>query len=322
MSHRAVQISSRLALTVWASAAFATVAQAGGRLHYVSSTGSNANACTLAAPCKTLARAVKVTEAGGEVRVLDSSEFGRLTTITQSVTITGGGATVFAGAITINDASAVVSLRGLVLNGAGTAAGTSGITIQAAAAVHIEGCTIHNFPGDGIQVAGGNADLSVTDSTFRENGRDGVFVNNDATGSLSVDNSRFIGNLSGVATFNPSGSASVNRSLAFNNSEAGIEVLNGGTMNVTATVLAQNGRGFLLNIGGNINLVASTVRGNTSEGLYVFTSNSTARISDSVFTNNGTGINNKGTVLTRQNNTVSGNTSNILGNAFTPLAGI
>jgi uncharacterized protein with beta-barrel porin domain len=62
-------------------------------------------------------------------------------------------------------------------------------------------------------------------------------------------------------------------------------------------------------------------RGN-SRGLRVQTT-STARLSGSVVTNNGTGLSVQGgsTLLTRANSTVSGNTANVSG-MLTILAGI
>jgi hypothetical protein len=53
---------------------------------FVASTGNDANACSIAAPCGGFARAITQTSAGGEVIVLDSAGYG-VVTITQSVSI-------------------------------------------------------------------------------------------------------------------------------------------------------------------------------------------------------------------------------------------
>jgi hypothetical protein len=63
----------------------------------------------------------------------------------------------------------------------------------------------------------------------------------------------------------------------------------------------------------------SVARGNGGPGLSV-DGGASARISNSVFTNNATGIANNGIVQTRQNNTIASNTTEITGNALTPLA--
>jgi nitrous oxidase accessory protein NosD len=282
------------------SCAFATAAQA-GRLSYVSSAGNDANACTLAAPCRTLTHAIAATTHGGEVRVIDSAGYGAAITIGKSITVSGDGATIFAGAITINNASAVVTLRGLVLNGGGAAASSKGVTIAAAETVHIERCTIHGFPQHGILLSGAAADLTVTDSIARDNGQNGVEVDSSTTARLTVDNSRFENN-GNIGVFMLSGVATITRSLASGNG-------NHGFVADTATT--------------RMTLDSSTARGNTNDGLLVL-SGATAVISNSVFTNNAFGLaaTSDATLLTRQNNTVWGNTVQDAVGTETPLGGL
>src|SRR5262245_56423407 len=98
---------------------------------FVAAQGSDANACTFAAPCRTFQHAHDVVAAGGEVDVLDPAGYGALT-ITKSISIQGhdfAGMTVPNGGtgITINAAATdTVSLRGLIIEGAGV--GTNGIS--------------------------------------------------------------------------------------------------------------------------------------------------------------------------------------------------
>jgi hypothetical protein len=87
---------------------------------FVSGHGLDTNACTLAAPCRTLAHAFSLTNASGEIDVLDPAGYGSLT-INKAISIVndgvgtagvivpsgGVGITINAGP---NDA---VSLRGL-----------------------------------------------------------------------------------------------------------------------------------------------------------------------------------------------------------------
>src|SRR5256885_1578486 len=55
---------------------------------FVSAHGSDANACTLTAPCKTFAAAHAQTSPGGIIDVLDPAGYGAVT-ITKSITIIG-----------------------------------------------------------------------------------------------------------------------------------------------------------------------------------------------------------------------------------------
>src|SRR5438046_1749076 len=95
---------------------------------WVSGAGSDAAACTRAAPCLTFAHAFTQTSAGGTINCLDPGDFGPLT-ITKAITIdcTGTFAAVVVAAgigITINAGeSDVVRLRGLSIENAGGASG-------------------------------------------------------------------------------------------------------------------------------------------------------------------------------------------------------
>jgi hypothetical protein len=302
----------------------ATSAQA-GRLSYVSSTGNDANACTLAAPCRTLQHAVAATKAGGEVRLIDSARHLGPVAIDKSITISGGGATVFAGPITINAPGAVVTLRGLVLNGDLVSHGSNGINIVAAATVHIERCTVFGFPGDGIRIAGHNGSLSdvfVTDSTVRDNASDGLGFIFESGTRLIVENSHFDANGGDGLEMFWSSSAVIDRSSASGNAGYGI-VVRGAYVTVTSTVAALNGSGGIT-VGplgedrGDLTLESSVLRGNGT-GLYA--GGCCARISNSVVTQNTTGIAGGGKVFTRQNNTVSGNGTDVVG-TLTPLGGV
>jgi hypothetical protein len=302
-----------------ATGIFAEAAQA-GRLSYVSSTGNDANACTLAAPCRTLTHAIAATTQGGEVRLIDSAGYGASITIGKSITVSGNGATIFAGPITISNASAVVTLRNLVLNGGGTPAGSSGVSITAATTVHIERCTIHGFPQDGVQLTGSAVDVIVTDSIMRNNGQNGMTAGTGVTGArLTVDNSRFESN-AGEGLIVLGGIANVSRSLAAGNADAGFFVSNA-NINLTATTAARNVTGYA-NISGGMSLDSVTAYRNGGAGVDV-TNTGTVRLSNSALIENGVGISSSGssTVLTRQNNTVSGNGNDVSG-PLTPLGGV
>src|SRR5881275_1519114 len=77
-----------IALAPWLSI---LPAQAQATRSYVSGTGRDSTSCTVSAPCKTLQAALTATAAGGEIYVLNSSNYGAAT-INTAVTITSEGA--------------------------------------------------------------------------------------------------------------------------------------------------------------------------------------------------------------------------------------
>ena len=306
-----------LSLTVGAIALPAGAAQAADNTRYISITGSNANACTLTAPCRTFQRGVNVTPAGGELRILDSGDFGVNATIKKSLTVTGNGHTVYLGKpITIDDAEAVVALRGLVLNGQGII--STGVNIAAGSAVHIERCVIHNFSGTGIEAAGSTeVELFVFDTTSRDNGGHGLLMAGAAGARATIDNSRFDNN-HGTAILVLSGDARIRGSTVSGNVSQGIFVDNA-TVSVVSTMTSRNPTGLFVKSGGILTVESSLADGN---GTGLFVTGSTARISNSTFTRNNNGIVNNGVVETRSNNTVRGNTIDLSGSALTPLGGV
>src|SRR5215469_8417006 len=106
---------------------------------FVSGQGSDANPCSVAAPCRSFQQAHNTVTAGGEIVALDAAGYGPLA-ITKALTVTAIGieASITSSnsspAITINaGASDAVSIRGLTLF-AGATSG-DGIDIDAAKSV-------------------------------------------------------------------------------------------------------------------------------------------------------------------------------------------
>jgi hypothetical protein len=281
------------------------------RVRFIASTGSDANNCTRTAPCLTLQRGIDRSVAGSELIVLDSGDFGDGATIDKSITISAiGVSATIGGSITINGAGVTVALRGLRLNGAGAAA--DGIAIVDAAAVHIVDCEVQNFTNHGIAaiVVGSPTKLFVSGSVSRNNGFEGLVFLAGAGGALTVDNSRFEGN-AGSGLDVQFSEARITRTVAAGNGTYGILQL-GGTTNVIWTVAAHNGlEGYALFSGGQMTLDHSVARGNLT-GLRV-EDGSRARISLCEVTNNGTGLlaATGSKILTRKNNTVWSNTTDV-----------
>jgi hypothetical protein len=102
---------------------------------FVSSSGSDGSACTLAEPCRSLGAAQTQTSPGGEIVVLDTAGYGR-PTVTKSLTIVApegvhAGISVFTGTNGIDIASAglTVVVKGISITGQG---GTHGVYVTAA----------------------------------------------------------------------------------------------------------------------------------------------------------------------------------------------
>src|SRR5215471_4853459 len=109
---------------------------------FVSGSGSDANPCSLSAPCRSFAGALAQTSAGGEIAVLDTAGYGAVT-ITKAVSIVNeegveAGITVTSGdGITINaGAFDIVNLRGITIVGASGFG--SGIALNTGAALNIQ----------------------------------------------------------------------------------------------------------------------------------------------------------------------------------------
>jgi hypothetical protein len=145
--------------------------------------GSDANAGTLAAPVREIARAAQMAVAGDTVVVLDSGEY-RSFRVNKSLTVVAEGvhaqvsgpSTVVGYEIGIDPGSdGVVLLRGLAVRGASTGP-ASGITVFSGR-VRIERCTISGFGPrpDQVQACGirtrANAStvLTVVDTVLRDN---------------------------------------------------------------------------------------------------------------------------------------------------------
>jgi len=318
MFHRVLAASLRLAGLAGTAVAFAAAAQAADNIRYVSTAGSNANNCKLATPCRSLQRGINRTPVGGELRILDSGDYGANGNIQKSLTISGNGHTIFVGnGIVIDNADAVVVLRRLALDGQGTVG--EGINIDAATAVHIEHCVIRNFTS-GILAGAANAAVFILDSISRDNKAAGLFFFNVVG---TIDNSRFENN--GVFGIQVSGGrTTIHRSTVSANGGDGVVVTTNGTqLGILSTVSAQNGgSGFRATTGAGMTVDSSMALGNADAGLDVSsTGNSSARISLSTFIGNGIGIDNGGTVETRGNSTVRSNTTDFAGNALTPIGG-
>jgi Right handed beta helix region len=203
---------------------FVTPAFAQATRTWVSGVGDDVNPCSRTAPCKTFAGAISKTATGGEINCLDPGGFGGVT-ITKSISIicgeVGTAGVLVSGTpgITVNAASAKVLLEGLDIEGVGT--GTNGINIVNAATVIIRKCSIRNFSGFGVSLAGpAGTRIYLQDSQIINNAGGGFNLQGagGAANNAVIERSMF--DLNGGAAVNivgPGQAVLTGNTLAFSN---------------------------------------------------------------------------------------------------------
>lgn len=294
-------ILSILSLTL-ASPAFAQATRT-----WVSGVGDDANPCSRTAPCKTFAGAISKTATGGEINTIDSGGFGAVT-ITKSITIDGGS--TLAGVlvsgtngIIINAVSPVnVILRNLDINGVGT--GLSGIKMLTGGQLSVENVKIYGFTQQGINLApSGDADVLVTHSDISNNGQPGITAapGGAATVIGTVNDTRLVGNT------------------------RGLQLSDGSLFTVKNTVLSQNSA-YGLAVSGTARPASAALdntilTGNATAGARSNGALGTVRLSTSVITQNGVGLETAagGIIYSYGNNRMAGNTGGV-GAATTAVA--
>jgi hypothetical protein len=160
---------------------------------FVAPSGSDANPCNLASPCRTFGAAIALTDPGGEVVILDSAGYGPVT-ITKSVSITApagiyAGISAFTGqdGVVIDGADIEVTLRGLTINGQG---GSVGVRMPQGGALTMERCTVVHMGSHALHVTA-DAPVALRDVVLTGNIGDGIRVER---GSVMLDRVRVEGN--------------------------------------------------------------------------------------------------------------------------------
>jgi len=294
-----------LALAAAAILLSQTTAHAQAMRTWVASTasrGSDANACTRAAPCKTFAGALAKTVAGGEINCIDADDYGAVT-ITKSISIvcdnTEAGIITGAVAITVNTAAAdTVTLKGIDIDGSGT--GTAAVSFTQGGTLHLQKLRIRNFKGGNANRAFGinftptvaGAKLHLSDSIIADSGF--------GFGGAGI----------GVATQGPIVTASITNTRVENNL-AGMRIFGSATtLNVTVTDSAFVGNSAGILNGAGVMMLNNIVVANNSEiGIANTGPQSTTRMGNSLVTGNATGVANQssGVFTSYKNNQIRGN---------------
>jgi hypothetical protein len=159
---------------------------------YLSSSGNDANPCTVASPCRLLPTALNVVGDGGEIWMLDSANYNQGTVnITKSVTIlavpgsVGSILAIGGPAISIATAGVKVALRNLVIAGLPAAGGTHGIYMTNGASLTVSDCLITKVPGGTGVWVNAAATVRIADTTIRDSHNWGVMLLNGAMASIT-----------------------------------------------------------------------------------------------------------------------------------------
>ncbi len=239
--------------------ALTVTAQAQNNRSFVATTGLDTNNCTATAYCRTFVRALAVTNAAGEIVVVNSGGYGAFT-ITQPVVITAIGidasitqTTAGQNAITIN-APGNVTITGLNLSGGGT--GNEGIYVWNVGVLRLNGMQVQGFANNGIEVTTGTA-LSIYDSKVNDNGANGL-----ATGIPTyVHNTAFDHN-AGAGALSITGYLTIADSSAQHNTWG--FYANGGTMALDNDSASVNTTGLRVDSGASLYFAHCIVAGNTT----------------------------------------------------------
>ncbi len=327
---------------------------------FVASYGSDAASCALNTPCRSFGTAIAHTDAQGEIIVLDSAGYGRVT-ITKSVSIVApagvyAGISVFAATngIDINGPNVTAKLRGLTINGQG---GAHGISFTQGTSLYVEQCVVSDMGSQGIHLETGIA--HVTDSTIRNSVGAGIRAESGA--AVVVDRSRIERNGTGVHVLNgprmtitnsvvsdnggtagiyiqsTDGSdtdAAVTESNISHNTNAGIQAIANGTGSTVRLLAARNTIGFNGGSGLSVDSTNSgittgmisdnAVMRNLFHGIYVHGADTTAALAANAISGNypaGVLQNGSPLVWTRSNNVARGNLINDIDAALTPIVG-
>lgn len=316
----------RLVLLCAMFAAISASTAAAAPRTFVASTGSDANACTIAQPCRSFATAVTKTSLGGEIVVLDSAGYGPVT-IAQSVSIVAApgvyaGISVSSGhGVTIaSSATDTVVLRGLAINNAGSTG--RGIYIKGAGVVRIEDVHVAGFTvASGLYASPADVlKLHVRRSVFNNNST-GIALNaaNGGTETMQISATfadiEIANNLNGLNVGN-NAAATLSHSVVVNNSSRGITsnpaAGQTATVNVDDCEIAGNNQAiYPSDVSGTtlLQISGSRIVGNVT-GLASGTVGSATRVAYTTIANNAYGIKivpGTGVIESGGNNVLRGN---------------
>jgi len=286
---------------------------------FVSTSGNDthtANNCSLALPCRSFDKALTVTDASGEIVVLDSGGYGSVT-VDKSVVITSpagvyAGISVFAGktGVVVDSPGVIVTLRGLTINGQG---GDAGIDFVHGARLIVENCEVANFGGAsiaGIVVRAPGGVAVVRDTIIHDmTSTTGIFVVQYTSGqvtklfaeNVAVHNAEW-GFYAGTIPNLGTAEAYLNRVTVTGATSFGVTADGSGAgaafVSITNSTITDNDTGVLaLHSGATAVVATSVLTRNANFALSQVTGATLlSRGDNTVYGNNGGGAQNDGTI--------------------------
>jgi hypothetical protein len=268
----------------------ASLARAQATRTWVSGVGDDVNPCSRTAPCKTYAGAISKTATNGEINSIDPGGFGAIT-ITKSITIDGTGtfSSILASGTTgivINltaspDPLKTVRLRGISINGtgSGTRSGLRGINVSSANAsavrLSVEDMIIDGFVNEGILFNSNGGNLTIFNSSIRNNGTAGLKADSNGASLVfvTIGNSHLDHNVQEGVRFEDSVRGTMNFSTASNNNLNGVTVIStvASQLEVANSTIANNGQNgvFSINATSTIRIAQNEIINNVSNGLAI-----------------------------------------------------
>ncbi len=271
---------------------------------FVSGNGNDNNPCSPEAPCRTFAHAITQTDAGGEIIVMDSAEYGTVA-IDRNITIDAPKG-IYAAVnvaqqgtgITISSPNVTrVELRGLRLISQG--ADSTGISYNGAGFLYIDNCVVDGFygfvPSKGVGITILNAGYIFVKDTSVRNCSTGILTAQGGFGaSITLDQVRLEGNNYAGLRLSDKHKATIRNSVVSGNVTAGFLAdvqTSPSELNIEACTISGNGTGL-----------KATGPGGNVQGM--------VRISNSTVSHNDVGLLIQGsTVLSPGNNTIRDNQS-------------
>jgi hypothetical protein len=328
----------KLRLTIHAAALIAVIVglpaviQAQSTRTWVSGTGDDLNTCSRTSPCRTFAGALSKTATNGEINCLNPGSY-NFVTITKSITIdcedTQGallasgvnGIVVDLGPASASDPLRIVRLRGIALNGlgSGTARGINILSTNTSpVTVHLDNVVIDNFVRDGIFFNAAGGELLVRNSVVQNCANkdiipipSGLFVDSSTAAivHVTVENSTFARNAQGIRGETAARISIYNCNISHNTLNGVVAFNTDATesqINVYKSVIAHNKQWGVVSSGGpgpaivrlDANHIVSNLGAAQAAGVQILTN---------------------GQVLSRGNNTISGNPVDVQGGSLGSL---
>ena len=301
-----------------------------GQRSFVSTSGVDNAACSLATPCRSFASAITATDPGGEVIVLDSGGYGPVT-ITQAISIVApsgvyAGVSVLSGdGVTVTTAAAGdrVTLSGLTINNHGSTG--SGIVFNGVGSLLVTNTIATGFGAIATSHGlwfhpTGSSRLRVENSEFRANflGVDAEPQGASTVANVALDHV-IVAASTAFGIFIQNGAvASVHGVVVVGGASAGLATnsLAGTTPSVSIDASELSGNGYGVWTGGDagieqVSIQNSNLSNNSVAGIRA-DDGSTIRVAYSAVAQNVTGlvVNGTGKIISMGNNWVQGNTTN------------